>query len=92
MDARPARVMSVTRIQRALNAAGNLNLRTVYEEPPPRGVLSFAYFSLDAQRKVCFKTQKKFLRSIEGTSRSLLNQLHAHKFCQLLGGQNHARD
>ena len=44
MDARPARVMSVTRIQRATLSTGYLKLRIMNEEPPPRGVLSLCNF------------------------------------------------
>ena len=52
----------------AHQAAGNLNLRTVYEEPPPRGSLFFCLlFFWVSKRKVRFNRQKIFLSLMSRT-------------------------
>ena len=77
MDDGLARVMSVTRIQRATPCTGYADIQITNEHPPPRGVLSFAYFSLDEQRKVCFNRQKIFISPRSTTSRG-----NEERFCE----------
>ena len=77
MDGRPPAQKAGRFLSGQHHVAGNLNLRTVYEEPPPRGALSFAYFSLGKQRKVRLNTQKIFLNRMSTTRPSI-----EERFCE----------
>ena len=61
----PARVMSVTRIQRATPSTGGFNLQTVCEEPPPRGVFSLCFFLFGRAKRKKVKQTKNFYQSDE---------------------------
>ena len=56
----PARVMSVTRIQRATPSTGGRNLRIISEQPPLRGALSLCFFLFGQAKRKKVKEIKNF--------------------------------